>query len=179
MEAILRLVAGGKEVVVRPELPTVIGRGVDASLRVPDSMISRRHCELYEYEGRVAIRDLGSVNGTVVNGHRIDQDTLLSPGDLIAFGRVTFRLEDDDAVDAVEEALPVEFAAEGDDAVAIADDGEASVQSGSAVVRYQSTGEGSVIEVYEEAEAIDDAEPSAEAQPGDSGLMDFLEGLDD
>ena len=53
---------------VSVELPTVIGRSREAGLTVAHPMISRKHCELYEVDGLVMIRDLGSLNGLFVGG---------------------------------------------------------------------------------------------------------------
>ncbi len=64
----------------------VIGRGVDAWIRIPDSVASRRHARLVSSGGAVAIEDLGSRSGTFVNGARIDGPTVLSPGDRIRIG---------------------------------------------------------------------------------------------
>ena len=74
-------------------LPTIMGRGNSAKLKLPSSTVSRQHCEIYEYEGQIAIRDLGSSNGTIVNGHRIEGPTFITPSDLVAVGPVSFRLE--------------------------------------------------------------------------------------
>jgi hypothetical protein len=55
---------------------TRIGRGSDADLRIDDPGISRNHAELRRSGGDVTIVDLGSTNGIVVNGHRVDQERL-------------------------------------------------------------------------------------------------------
>lgn len=182
MESQLVLVEGGKTVVVRPRLPSVIGRGHAADLKVPDSKTSRRHCELYEYEGQLAVRDLGSVNGTVVNGHRIDQDTLLSTGDTLTIGNVTFRVDvgEPDADGLPPNADAGDQAAEATgDVVTIPQDAEQSaVHSESADVEYQSSEGGSFIGVIEQAEG--GGEESAEGgdeDDDDDGLSDFLSSL--
>jgi pSer/pThr/pTyr-binding forkhead associated (FHA) protein len=169
MNAKLVLVEGGKTVVVEPRLPSVIGRSLESDVKVPDGQVSRRHCELYEYDSKVAVRDLGSVNGTQVNGHRIQQDTLLAHGDTLSVGKVTFRIE--------YEGMP-EIARQGDaeDVTTIAPDtNESTVHSQSAIVKYQSSGQGSVINVVETAAAADDGQ--AEPGGGDDDLRDFLMSL--
>lgn len=163
MHAKLILIEGGKTVVVEPRLPTVIGRGTAADLRIPDSQASRRHCELYEYEGQLAVRDLGSVNGTIVNQHKIEQDTLLSTGDTLTIGKVIFQID-------LGDGTPIPIPGTEEDVVSIEPEtSDSSVQSKSAVLQYQSTGEGSVIGVVEDEAAVEDDD--------DDGLGDFLKSL--
>ncbi len=73
---------------------TVIGRGDQANLRLPDVGISRRHARL-DYDGaQVVLTDLGSTNGTMVNGQRVSA-VALNPGDMIQIGTttLTFRVD--------------------------------------------------------------------------------------
>ena len=73
---------------------TTIGRGEQATLRLPDVGISRRHARL-DFDGsQVVLTDLGSTNGTLVNGQRISA-VALNPGDVIQVGTttLTFRLD--------------------------------------------------------------------------------------
>jgi Protein of unknown function (DUF3662)/FHA domain len=63
----------------------VIGRGQDADLRLPDTGVSRRHVDV-RFDGAGAVlHDLGSTNGTTVNGHRA-QSWQLQHGDVIRLG---------------------------------------------------------------------------------------------
>jgi predicted component of type VI protein secretion system len=71
-------------------LPTIIGRGRTAQLTIPHSLVSRQHCEISESDGRLAIRDLNSLNGTYVGDERI-VEAILEPGALLTVGTVTFR----------------------------------------------------------------------------------------
>ena len=71
------------------DLPVMIGRSADAGVRLGDPTVSRRHCEIEEMEGILVVRDLGSRNGTYVNGHRI-AEALLMPGHKLALGRTCF-----------------------------------------------------------------------------------------
>jgi hypothetical protein len=67
---------------------TVIGRGDQATLRLPDVGISRRHARI-DFDGaQVVLTDLGSTNGTMVNGQRISA-VALNPGDMIQVGTTT------------------------------------------------------------------------------------------
>lgn len=72
------------------KLPATIGRSKDASLMLSHPLVSRHHCELYEDEGRLMVRDLGSRNGTFVANQKIT-DAQLRAGDLLTIGNVTFR----------------------------------------------------------------------------------------
>ncbi|WP_445009822.1 FhaA domain-containing protein [Virgisporangium ochraceum] len=73
---------------------TVIGRGDQANLRLPDVGISRRHARL-DFDGsQVVLTDLGSTNGTMVNGQRVSA-VALNGGDVVQLGTttLTFRLD--------------------------------------------------------------------------------------
>src|SRR5580704_3237607 len=70
-----------------------IGRDPGNDLVVPDLSVSRVHAELRNLgDGRYEIADLGSHNGTFVNGQRIARPTTVTEQDLIGIGRATFRL---------------------------------------------------------------------------------------
>ena len=87
------MVVGGdaKQSEIQLRLPTVIGRGREASLTLPHPLVSRRHTEIFEQDGRLMVRDLGSLNGTFVNNQKIEGDQLLEPNQLLTLGNVTFR----------------------------------------------------------------------------------------
>src|SRR6266550_2644610 len=55
---------------------SVVGRAMSAQLRLNDDGISRRHCRVLSIGGRVIIEDLGSANGTLVNGEMIQHQEL-------------------------------------------------------------------------------------------------------
>jgi hypothetical protein len=63
----------------------VLGRSRECELRVPDLNVSRRHAEIRRENGGYWIVDLGSMNGTIVNGKRIDRKQL-DDGDRITLG---------------------------------------------------------------------------------------------
>jgi hypothetical protein len=73
----------------------VVGRGNDADLRVNDPGVSRRHVEFRVTEDangpRVSVHDLGSTNGVLVNGKRVDNATLVD-GAEIRIGNTTLTL---------------------------------------------------------------------------------------
>lgn len=91
MKAKLEVVSGAKPACLEIRLPTVIGRSNTAKVKLRGSTVSRQHCEIYEYEGQLVVRDLDSSNGTIVNGHRIEAPTFLTPDDLLTVGPVTLR----------------------------------------------------------------------------------------
>ncbi|HEX5740750.1 MAG TPA: DUF3662 and FHA domain-containing protein [Pilimelia sp.] len=89
-----RLVAGDGRSYPLQAGSTVIGRGDQATLRLPDVGISRRHARL-DFDGTQAVlTDLGSTNGTMVNGQRVSAVSL-NPGDMIQLGTttLTFRVD--------------------------------------------------------------------------------------
>ncbi len=64
----------------------VIGRGSGSDIILQDSQASRKHAEISQQGDQYYIRDLGSTNGTYVNGQRIAGPQLLQPGDTIQIG---------------------------------------------------------------------------------------------
>ncbi|WFE25748.1 DUF3662 and FHA domain-containing protein [Solwaraspora sp. WMMD791] len=90
----IRLVSGDGRTYPLQMGSTVIGRGDQANLRLPDVGISRRHARL-DFDGsQVVLTDLGSTNGTMVNGQRVSA-VALNPGDMIQLGTttLTFRVD--------------------------------------------------------------------------------------
>ncbi len=67
---------------------SIIGRAMGTHLRLSDDGISRRHCRILSTGGRISIEDLGSANGTLVNGELIKQREL-KEGDKIRLGATT------------------------------------------------------------------------------------------
>lgn len=86
----LRVVAGsaaGRELSVRADRRFVIGRDDACDLMLNDGKVSRRHAYLIRLgDGAVELGDLGSSNGTFLNGRRLEQPARLTPGDTIAIG---------------------------------------------------------------------------------------------
>jgi pSer/pThr/pTyr-binding forkhead associated (FHA) protein len=77
-----------KDIPLPPE-GVVIGRDPAVKLRIPLPSVSRKHCELKVDDDELIITDLGSSNGTFVNGRRV-KETELAPGDLLAVGPIVF-----------------------------------------------------------------------------------------
>ena len=83
MQVVLKVVGGkndGREIVI--SVPRfIIGRGESAHLRPSSDLISREHCSISIKEGQVTIDDLGSRNGTFVNGAELSGTHLVKSGD--------------------------------------------------------------------------------------------------
>src|SRR5712692_6383670 len=60
---------------------SVIGRSADADIRLPSQVVSRHHAKIWCENGTYFIQDLGSSNGTLVNGKRIAGSQVLEDGD--------------------------------------------------------------------------------------------------
>lgn len=72
--------------------PMHIGRGADCELVLRDSKVSRRHARLVARDGVLVLADLGSTNGTMVNGHRVSE-VVLGSGDRIELGESTLVIQ--------------------------------------------------------------------------------------
>ncbi len=90
------------------ELPAgrslVVGRGVATDIAIYDPTISRRHAELTARGDAVEVRDLGSSNGTCINGSRVSNGRLVA-NDTVTFGKVSYRIKE--ARPAGAEPLPL------------------------------------------------------------------------
>lgn len=65
---------------------TTIGRHADSDIELDDITVSRRHSEIHRQQGRCIVKDAGSLNGTYVNGDRIDVAELIH-GDELQIGK--------------------------------------------------------------------------------------------
>ena len=94
MDANLVLLAkkGENKVFPLPSAVTIVGRRKNCDLRIPLESVSRRHCQFNLEDENVKLRDLGSRNGTFLNGKRIDEQ-ILKPGDSIRIGPVVFAMQ--------------------------------------------------------------------------------------
>lgn len=72
---------------------TVFGRSPECTIVINDNNVSRRHAEVRPIAAGYVIADLGSTNGTKINGVRIDSERLLHDGDILSFGAVHVRFE--------------------------------------------------------------------------------------
>ncbi len=78
---------------VAPGSIKTIGRTARADFIVDAALISRLHCRLTaDKSDQLVVEDLGSTNGTMVNGKKIDR-VVLRAGDMLTVGRVEFKVE--------------------------------------------------------------------------------------
>ena len=73
-----------------PQLRFTIGREPACDMTLADETVSRWHASLIRAEGSWLLDDLGSTNGTRVNGWRVTAPTPVGPGDHVSFGATTF-----------------------------------------------------------------------------------------
>jgi uncharacterized protein DUF1707/FHA domain-containing protein len=73
-----------------PQRRFTIGREPACDMMLADSTVSRWHASLVNAESGWLLDDLGSTNGTRVNGWRVTQPTRVRPGDFVSFGAATF-----------------------------------------------------------------------------------------
>lgn len=94
MQVVLRVVGGkhnGREIKIAvPKF--IIGRGEGAHLRPSSDLVSRQHCGVSVQDGQVIVEDLGSRNGTFVNGEQLTAPHKARSGDTVRVGRLQFEL---------------------------------------------------------------------------------------
>jgi transcriptional regulator with PAS, ATPase and Fis domain len=73
--------------------PMVLGRDPDAEISLPVTAVSRRHAEIRFHRGSWVLRDLGSTNGTLIDGQRIDE-AVVEPNAEVRVGDAIFKLVD-------------------------------------------------------------------------------------
>lgn len=91
---------GGPAFELRSGVSLVVGRALNSDIPILDPTISRRHAEIRWDDEGIIVRDLGSSNGTFVNGQKVDRGAV-AIGDVLMFGKVSFKL-------AEHEPTPVE-----------------------------------------------------------------------
>lgn len=90
-----RLVAESGDELPLDDGVLTVGRDVGLGLSLAtESTVSRRHAEIEKAGSRVVVRDLGSTNGTYVNGLKVQGEHEVRRGDVVQFGAVRFRYEE-------------------------------------------------------------------------------------
>ncbi|MBM4068169.1 MAG: FHA domain-containing protein [Planctomycetes bacterium] len=90
MRAQLIPVQGGSPVEIVKDL-TLVGRKEDCDLRLDHKSVSKLHCVIVKTDGLLLLRDLGSTNGTRVNGQRVRRAALL-PNDQLTIASYAYRV---------------------------------------------------------------------------------------
>src|SRR5579859_6307509 len=90
MRAQLLSLDGGDPVEITKDL-IVVGRKAECDLRLEHKSVSKMHCVLVKTDGLLLLRDLGSTNGTRVNGTRVRRAALL-PNDQVSIAHYKFRV---------------------------------------------------------------------------------------
>jgi pSer/pThr/pTyr-binding forkhead associated (FHA) protein len=85
---------GSRKVFPLPSEITTIGRRRSCDLHIPLASVSKKHCQLHLDSGVLKLRDLGSRNGTNLNGKPVDEAVIQS-GDLIEVGPLKFQVQID------------------------------------------------------------------------------------
>lgn len=81
----------GPEIELKKDL-TLVGRNPDCDIIIDHKSVSKIHCILVKTSGIVLLRDLGSTNGTRVNGQRVRRAALL-PNDTLAIANYRYKVE--------------------------------------------------------------------------------------
>lgn len=89
LEVVVGVHRGKRFRLVRPDVR--VGRGPDTQIQFPDRTVSRRHCRIFWKDGGWWIDDVGSRNGTVLNGAMVSEPSLMTEGDLVWLGDSAFR----------------------------------------------------------------------------------------
>jgi len=81
--------SGEQTIDVKPGATLIVGRAVNSDVPIYDPTISRQHAQISVQNGGVLVKDLGSSNGTFLNGSRITE-AVAQPNDVVMFGKVSF-----------------------------------------------------------------------------------------
>jgi pSer/pThr/pTyr-binding forkhead associated (FHA) protein len=83
-----------------------IGRKEGNTIRLTERNVSREHCRIQRQNGSFSVRDLGSYNGVILNGKRVEGESPLKTGDELRVGDYTLQLEEEKPAEVVPEPDP-------------------------------------------------------------------------
>ena len=86
-----------------------VGRALSSDVPLLDPTVSRRHASLIADESGIELNDLGSSNGTFVNGQRVEH-ARISPGDVLTFGKLSFNVSKSDVSENGDSGSAVRYA---------------------------------------------------------------------
>lgn len=94
MDMIFKVIKGPskKKVLKINKKDVIIGRSKECTITIPARGISKQHCRIWEEDGRLFIEDLGSTNGTELNGIKLEQKMSLRNSDHIQLPHFEFEL---------------------------------------------------------------------------------------
>src|SRR5271155_1706206 len=93
----LTLLKDGEAIGYKLDDVTVLGRAPECQIQLDSNMVSRRHAQVTRDKASFFVEDLGSGNGTFVNGKRIAERTLLKANDRVKLGPILLRFETSDS----------------------------------------------------------------------------------
>jgi pSer/pThr/pTyr-binding forkhead associated (FHA) protein len=141
----------------------IIGRMRGCDVRIPPALVSREHCELRIKGESVLVEDLGSANGTIVNGKTIKKRMELEDGDLLQVGPIVFEVcfqsDANEHHPAPEEPEEIEVAEV--DETDETDEHEAQADQGTS----EATEEWDAVEIDESTDVHEAAPPEEEESP--------------
>lgn len=81
----------GEEIVI-DHFPYLLGRHNECDHQLYNPLVSRRHCRFTQTDGKLVLHDLSSLNGTFLNGRRIEGKEVVRDGDEIDVGCMKYRV---------------------------------------------------------------------------------------
>jgi predicted component of type VI protein secretion system len=74
------------------DFPSVVGRAPECDQRITNPLVSRRHCSFVRHDDQIWVRDLGSRNGTHLNGEPVIEERAIHDGDRLDIGYLPYRV---------------------------------------------------------------------------------------
>ncbi|WP_437188497.1 SpoIIE family protein phosphatase [Planctomicrobium sp. SH668] len=99
------LLEGEAKVLDLSETDVIIGRLPECEVQLPSNLVSRKHARVFKDGERYCIEDLGSGNGTFVNGQKIQEVRPLKPNDRMKFGPILIRFESDEPAGSASDSI--------------------------------------------------------------------------